>query len=333
LLAVAVLASPCLAQSPELSLREFASSQIKKGVRTIGFGGDGATSGNYALVYRDEGTALIDAGGTVFTNGNAFTFTAVGATTPALWEGLTLYAIALGQQASAVSLSVASPALGSTPVPVVGAGMNQGLFLKAAMPLSHGFSVGLLLSYEHSAFDVSTGLYSVHYETQWRPSGGFGVTWQPIDRLLFGVRAILNHDWETRTDVAGTKGGQYRSYEGRLGGAVKLWEGGLADAGFTVLDRSNGLSGKHTTTIAPNVGFEQAFWQRKLVLRAGLDEASWAAGVGSKLGPVNLDLAYVFNLGSARIGPLFGVSSHSVLLTTTLDYTWFFKRALAAAAH
>jgi hypothetical protein len=34
------------AQSPEISMREFSSSQIKKGVRAIGFGGDGATWGN-----------------------------------------------------------------------------------------------------------------------------------------------------------------------------------------------------------------------------------------------------------------------------------------------
>jgi hypothetical protein len=36
---------------PETALREFAGGQVKKGVRTIGMGGDGATTGNYALVY------------------------------------------------------------------------------------------------------------------------------------------------------------------------------------------------------------------------------------------------------------------------------------------
>ena len=45
-----LLASHASAQSPELSLREFASGQVKKGVRSIGFGGDGATWGNYSLV-------------------------------------------------------------------------------------------------------------------------------------------------------------------------------------------------------------------------------------------------------------------------------------------
>jgi hypothetical protein len=55
---VAVVLTPAalFAQSPELSLREFASGQIKKGVRSIGFGGDGATGGNYALVSEQTST-------------------------------------------------------------------------------------------------------------------------------------------------------------------------------------------------------------------------------------------------------------------------------------
>ncbi|MDE3250040.1 MAG: hypothetical protein KGO82_15360, partial [Bacteroidota bacterium] len=80
------------AQSPELALREFASGQIKKGVRSIGMGGDGATWGNYSLVYRDSSTGLLDAGNTSYTNGNNFSFTAVGVTTPTLWHRLTIYA-------------------------------------------------------------------------------------------------------------------------------------------------------------------------------------------------------------------------------------------------
>ena len=44
------------AQSPELAMRDFSSGQIKKGVRSLGFGGDGATWGNYALVWKDPGT-------------------------------------------------------------------------------------------------------------------------------------------------------------------------------------------------------------------------------------------------------------------------------------
>jgi hypothetical protein len=61
------------AQSPELAMRDFSSGQIKKGVRSIGFGGDGATWGNYSLVWKDAGTALADYGDTSYTNDNDFT--------------------------------------------------------------------------------------------------------------------------------------------------------------------------------------------------------------------------------------------------------------------
>src|SRR5512140_2752730 len=167
-------AATAQAQSPELSLREFASGQIKKGVRSIGFGGDGATWGNYALVYRDAGGALVDGGLTHFTNGNDFTFTAVGATTPVLWHGLTVYAIALAQHAEHVHLSLSSPGLGPRAHPLIGAGDNQALFSKVAMPLGAGFSAGALLSYELSQFDAATepgepDAAAVHYHTHWRP--------------------------------------------------------------------------------------------------------------------------------------------------------------------
>src|ERR1035437_2658247 len=86
-------------QSPELSMRNFASVQIKKGVRAIGMGGNGATWGNYSLIYRDTASALIDGGSTTYTNNNTFSFTAVGVTTPDLWHGLAIYAIAQSQYA------------------------------------------------------------------------------------------------------------------------------------------------------------------------------------------------------------------------------------------
>src|SRR4051812_16838430 len=79
-------------QSPQFSLREFASGQIKKGVRSIGFGGDGATWGNYGLVHREFGTAIVDGGATFYPNGNTFGFTAVGVTSPRLSHGLAIYA-------------------------------------------------------------------------------------------------------------------------------------------------------------------------------------------------------------------------------------------------
>ena len=122
-------------------MREFASGQIKKGVRSIGFGGDGATWGNYGLVYREAGTALADVGITGYTNGNQFTFTAVGATTPPLWHGLAIYVIALSQHAEDLRLLLSSPALGQSR-PMIGSGANQAFFTKIAAPLGHGIVGG-----------------------------------------------------------------------------------------------------------------------------------------------------------------------------------------------
>jgi len=315
------------AQSPELSLREFASGQIKKGVRSIGFGGDGATWGNYALVYRDAGGALVDGGLTHYTNGNDFTFTAVGATTPALWHGLTVYAIGLAQHAEDIHLSLSSPGLGTPARALVGNGTNQAMFVKAAMPIAYGFSAGALLSYELSQFDAATDPgdtlpAAVHYETRWRPSGGFGVTWQPAQRLLFGTRAILNHDQEVRIDSAGTSEALARTYEARLGGSASPWTGGLVDVGGTWLYRKNGLAGTTKTALHPNLGFEQNLFARALALRAGLDETSYGAGVSVRRRPLQLDFAYIYDLGKARVGDLFGKTSNSVLATLTFDMTW-----------
>jgi len=336
LFALVAVARAASAQSPELSLREFASGQIKKGVRSIGFGGDGATWGNYALVYRDAGGALVDGGLTAYSNGNSFTFTAVGATTPALWRGLAVYVIALSQHAEGIHLSLASPGLGPTARALVGAGANQALFTKIAMPLGAGVSAGVLVSYELSQFDARTDAGDpapgfVHYGTRWRPSGGFGVTWQPSPRLLFGTRAILNHDEEVRTDDAGTSEGLARSYEGRLGGSVSPWAGGLVDVGGTWLYRRNGLAGTTKTALHPNLGVEQAFLARALAVRAGLDETSFGGGLTVRRRPLQLDVAYVHDLGAARVGTLFGAASHSVLATLTFDMSWTAAPPPAAA--
>lgn len=315
------------AQSPELSLREFASGQIKKGVRSIGFGGDGATWGNYGLVYRDAGTALADFGITEYTNGNAFTFTAVGATTPPLVHGLAIYIIALSQHAEDIRLSLSAPGLGAAPRPMVGSGANQAVFAKIAAPLGRGFSAGVLLSYELSQFDALTPAGDpapggVHYATQWRPSGGFGVVWQPNPRILVGTRAILNHDHEIRTDALGSTEGLARSYELRLGGSVAPWTGGIVDVGGTELYKRNGLTGATSRALHPNVGIEQAVVPNALLLRAGIDETSYGGGVTIRRRPLQLDVAYVYDLGRARVGTLFGTTSHSVLATLTFDMTW-----------
>jgi hypothetical protein len=322
-----LLARSAFAQSPELSMREFASGQIKKGVRSIGFGGDGASWGNYALVYRDAGGALVDGGLTAYTNGNSFTFTAVGATTPELWHGLAVYVIALSQHADDIHLSLSSPGLGPQARALVGGGANQALFFKIAMPLGHGLSAGVLASYELSQFDARTepgdpAPGAVRYQTRWRPSGGFGVTWQPAPRLLFGTRAILNHDQEVRTDDEGTRAALARSYEVRQGGSVSPWAGALVDLGGTWLYRRNGLAGTTKSALHPNVGFEQTLPGRALALRAGLDETSFGGGVTLRHRPLQLDVAYVRDLGKARLGDLFGETSNSILATLTFDMTW-----------
>src|SRR5689334_12546313 len=105
--------SSLFGQSPEILLREFASGQIKKGVRSIGMGGNGATWGNYSLTWRDSSTALLNVGVTSYSNQNNFSFTAVGVNSPGLWRKWVVYAIALSQYASNISMSVKSPALGS----------------------------------------------------------------------------------------------------------------------------------------------------------------------------------------------------------------------------
>jgi len=55
---------------PEIALREYAGGQVKKGVRMIGMGGDGATTGNYALVYRDAGGLAVTRTADVFGRHN-----------------------------------------------------------------------------------------------------------------------------------------------------------------------------------------------------------------------------------------------------------------------
>lgn len=334
ILACLSAASLARAQSPELSLREFASGQIKKGVRSIGMGGDGATWGNYSLVYRDAGTALFDAGITSYDNGNSFTFTAAGFTTPKLWRGLALYAIALSQTATSIHVKLTSPGLGSA-VPVVGDGANQAVFVKLAMPLPRGFAIGVMLAYEVSTFSGASeldGRSPIRYETRWRPSGGVGVSWNNR-KWLVGARVILNHDEERRTDARGSTGGLARSYEFRLGASYSPWKGALVDAGGTLLDRSNAIANTEKLGGGANLGFEQAFWDRALVFRGGVDECTFGlqgctatAGVSTKVGPVNLDVAYLYNLGDERIGKLFGDHSHSILMTLTLDYVRLVRR-------
>lgn len=304
-------------------MREFSSGQIKKGVRSIGFGGDGATWGNYALVWRDADTALVDYGDTHYTNGNDFHFAAVGLTSPSLWHHLTFYVIAMFQDTNDVRFNARSPGLGPGSVPLIGKGSDHAVFSKIAMPLGKGLSVGVLLAHEASQFDATAEAnpnQSVRYETDWRPSGGFGVAWQPRKKMLFGFRGLLNNDLERRTDPAGITEGMARTAEYRLGGSISPWEGALVDVGGTRLERRNALAARHTLIYHPNLGFEQALLDKRLALRFGLDETSPTAGLSLKFDRFKLDAAYVDNMARSRVGDLFGTHSRSFLMTFTVDY-------------
>jgi hypothetical protein len=310
-------------QSPEFSLREFASGQIKKGVRSIGMGGDGATWGNYSLVWKDSSTALLDAGVNKYANGNNFSFTAVGVTLPAFKNGLTLYAIALSQYASNIATTLKYPGSGEMADPVHGDGNNQSLFVKAAMPLGKAFSVGVLLSYERSQFDAvsdhTAGQY-VRYQTGWVPSGGFGVTWQPSKRVLVGFRALFNNDTEKRTDNVTTSTGLNNTQEYRLGMSVGLWQGALIDVGGNIRHRSNQLYNTKGTATEPNIGFEQNLWQRHFAFRFGVDETSGTGGISLRFSPIVIDIAYVHNLAIERVGTIFGPTNNSIISTFLFDF-------------
>jgi len=312
-----------MGQSPELAMRNFASVQIKKGVRAIGMGGNGATWGNYSLIYRDTSTALVDAGITTYTNNNAFSFTAVGVTTTDLWHGLAIYAIAQSQYAGNISTSLSSPGLGSGSVPVHGDGSDQGIYLKAAMPIGKGFSVGVLVSYERSQFnglsDINPSDY-IRYHTDWRPSVGGGITWQPNKKILIGFRGKYDTDWEVRTDKTGTASGLNSSGEYRLGIAMVVWEGAIIDIGGTAVTRNNQIYNSNTSDVRPNLGFEQHLWKRHLALRAGFDESSPTCGFSARYGSMHLDMAYIRDLGMARVGNLYGTNSNSFIATFTLNF-------------
>ncbi len=310
------------AQSPEITMRDFSSGQIKKGSRSIGFGGDGATWGNYALVWNDANTALADYADTHFTNGNDFHFEAVGATTPALWHQMAIYVIAMTQETNNVKFNASAPGLGSG-VPVTGKGEDDAVFLKIAMPLGNGFSAGVLLAHEESHFDATSAAGQLtRWDTEWRPSGGFGVTWQSEDKKwLLGFRALLNNDFERRTAPGGVSEGLASSQEYRAGVSYALWQGGLIDVGATHLEKQNEVTSTSFVKTFPNLGFEQTLYNGAFSFRFGLDETSPTAGITLKYKPWRLDVAYVHDMALGRAGEVFGTTSDSVFLSMTWDYS------------
>jgi hypothetical protein len=320
--ALAVLACAASAGAgPEITLREFAGGQVKKGVRTIGMGGDGATTGNYALVYKDAGGALFDEGLVRFQDtGNFFTFSAVGFTTPHFWDDAAFYVIALGQRGADVHVWDFVPTAAHPPSR--GDLADTSVFVKLAKPLSTTWSWGLMGAYELSTATLfpDSGAPAITYRSSYLPSGGGGIHWHPSPEWQAGVRVILNHDDETRTQGASVSTGLNRSYEYRLGAAYSPWKGTLFDAGAVALDRSNGLDKKTTFEVHPTVGAEQALVPRKVWARAGLDETSWTTGMTVALKPFKIDVAYLYNLAGARTGDIFGKRNTSLIATINLNY-------------
>ncbi len=306
---------------PETALREFAGGQVKKGVRTIGMGGDGATTGNYALVYKDAGGALFDEGIVRFRdNGNVFTFSAVGFTTPTFWEDAAFYIIAVGQRATDVRVWDFVPTAAHPPSR--GDLADTSVFVKFAKPLSRTWSLGFMGAYELSQATLlpDSGAAPITFRTSYLPSGGAGLHWHPDDHWQAGLRVILNHDNETRSQGGTSKEGLLRSYEYRLGAAYSPWAGTLFDVGAVALDRSNGLEGTTTFDLHATVGAEQALVKKRVWARAGLDETTWTTGMSVALKPVKIDVAYLYNLGAARTADVFGKRNTSLIVTLNFDY-------------
>lgn len=321
LVALLALAAPAFA-GPEVALREFSSSQIKKGVRVLGMGGDGATWGNYSLNWKDASTALVDYGGTFFTDtGNDIHFVAVGYTSPPFWKDAALYVIAMAEWASDLKLHLKSPAF-PTGADLGGDGSDQAIFLKFAKPIGHGVSLGVLRGWERSsltAVDPSGGGY-LKYTTPGLPSAGGGLTWEATKWLLLGARFLLNNDWETRTDARSAASGWYHSWEWRLGISVRVWRGGLFDVGYVGLWRGSAVDRTATIDHALLAGYEQELWPNHLIVRVGWNETSPTAGLTARLGRFKLDVAYVYKLGVERTNGVFGHVDHSVLASLIFNY-------------
>jgi hypothetical protein len=219
-------------------------------------------------------------------------------------------------------------------VPTHGDGNNQALFVKAALPLTKQFSFGVLLSYERSQYsadaDNTPGNF-VRYQTNWLPSGGFGLTYQPDKRFLIGFRALFNQDSEVRTDNIGSVDGLAASQEYRLGVSAGLWKDALIDIGGNLRSKQNHIAGTSSSQVKPNIGFEQNLFDRHFALRAGVDETSGTGGFTLKFQPITIDMAYVNNIGIARVGNLFGETSNSFIATVVFNYGYFMSKRHATA--
>lgn len=198
------------------------------------------------------------------------------------------------------------------------------------MPLAKGFSLGILLSYERSQFGAvadNNPANHVRYRTDWLPSGGFGVTWQPIARILMGFRGLFNNDWESKIDNIGASQGRNSTNEYRLGMSIGLWQGALADIGGNTRYTSNQVYNTTHHQSEPDLGFEQNLFKRHLAFRFGLDETSGTGGISIRYRPVTIDVAYVHDLAVARFTSLFGTNSNSLIATFIFNYNALGKKS------
>lgn len=307
---------------PETALREFSSSQIKKGVRALGMGGNGATIGNYSLVYRDAGGAIADYGFTHFSDtGNDLHFVAAGFTTPSFWGDSAFYLVAMSSWGSDLRMHLRSPGFAAA-ADFHAEASDQAVFAKFAKRLPHGFAVGGLFGWERSALSAvaAAGGGDLTYTTVWLPSGGVGASWEPNRFLLTGVRALLSNDWETRRDPTGGSSGWLRSWEFRAGVAVRPFRGTIVDTGYVGLWRSSAVDRTDSFAHAFVLGIEQELIAGRLWVRAGWNESAPTAGVSVRLKPFKLDVAYVHDLGVDRSNAAFGHTDDSVIATLSYEY-------------
>ena len=98
------------------------------------------------------------------------------------------------------------------------------------------------------------------------------------------------------------------------------WTGAIFDPGAAALDRHDGLAGTASFKVAPTLGVEQAIVGKRLWLRAGLDETTWAVGPSVAARPFKPDIAVLRNLAAERTGDVFGKSNVGAIATLTFDY-------------
>ena len=320
-----LLASAAYA-GPETSLRDFGTETVESGVRSVGMGGDGATTGNYARFLREPGTATLAAGVAHYADtGDAMSFVATSFTTPAFWNGAALSVTGLSQRATDLRVWDDTAPTPLAP-PSLADGSSQAAMVVLAKPLSSTVSLGLMVSYAQSQMTLLplAGTPPIRYSTSWLPSGGAGLAWRPDERWEIGARFTLVNDEETRDDASGLRPGLVRAYDARLGGGWSPWAGTRLDAGFVAREQVSDVDAalrlpSTAFKVFPNVGVEQALVRGRVWVRAGLDERTWSTGLSLRARPVTIDLAYLYGAALSRIDDIFGRRNASLLASLRVD--------------